>query len=87
VLCCGELQVSLIHEMLKLLSLTASVHVIFKIIHVYEPPKMRNTECKKEKYNLNTIGLYLKFNLKSRAVYLLFQTNFGTGLACDITVL
>ena len=31
------------------------------------------------------MGLYLKFNLKSHVAYFLFQTNFSTELACDIT--
>jgi hypothetical protein len=46
---------------------------------------MHTTERKKEKNNPPKIGLYLKFNLKSRVVYFLFQTNFGIELACDIT--
>ena len=65
--------------------MTASVDVIFRIICLYEPLKIHTTECKKEKNNPNKIGLYLKFNLKSHVFYFLFQTNFGTGHACDIT--
>lgn len=46
---------------------------------------MHSTECKKKENNPNAIGLCLKFNLMSRVLYFLFQTNFGTGLACNIT--